>query len=81
MEDEIFIAGQLKGKDTDYLAVFDGHGGKDAAIFASKHLHTSLAERLDSGAPPEESLREAFLTTQSLMNDQVRVLFHLISLL
>ena len=25
---------------TSYYAVFDGHAGKDAAAFASSHLHT-----------------------------------------
>jgi len=70
MEDEIIIAGQLKGRETDYLAVFDGHGGRDAAMFASKHLHPILVEKLESGMPPQQSLSEAFLSVQMRMREE-----------
>ena len=39
MEDDICIYGNLRGKDDeDYIGIFDGHGGKEAAEYAAKHL-------------------------------------------
>lgn len=52
MEDDICIYGKLRGKDDeDYIGIFDGHGGKDAAEYAAKHLFKVLL-----------LLRERFLT-------------------
>ena len=40
MEDDITIAGTLNGRpDMDFVAVYDGHGGKEASEFAAKHLY------------------------------------------
>jgi serine/threonine protein phosphatase PrpC len=40
MEDEIRIMGKLRGRDDeDFVAIFDGHGGRDVADFAAKNLH------------------------------------------
>jgi serine/threonine protein phosphatase PrpC len=39
MEDEIVILGQLRNPHEDFVAVYDGHSGKTAAEYASKHLH------------------------------------------
>ncbi|PRP77308.1 protein phosphatase 2C-related protein [Planoprotostelium fungivorum] len=72
MEDEVIIAGQLSGKtDTDYFAVFDGHGGRDAAIFASQNLHPLLAQNLEnSHVSTEDSIKEAFQGVQRLMREK-----------
>jgi serine/threonine protein phosphatase PrpC len=32
----------------DFWAVFDGHGGREAANFASSHLHRYISEELDA---------------------------------
>src|SRR5690348_13770904 len=36
---------QLKDRSTSYFAVFDGHGGEDAAEWTSKHLHDFIAQQ------------------------------------
>ncbi|XP_041436238.1 protein phosphatase 1F isoform X2 [Xenopus laevis] len=49
-----------------YFAVFDGHGGVDAANYASTYLHVNVArhERLEQD--PAQALRESFQRTDSM---------------
>jgi len=71
MEDEITICGKLRGKDDeDYVGIFDGHGGKDAADFASKNLHTFLIEQLNKTGDPIISLKQAFILTHEKLTSQ-----------
>ncbi len=71
MEDEIVIVGHLRGKaDEDFVAVFDGHGGKEASGFASRKMHQVLEEKLNTLSTPEEALRAAFLETNALMKKE-----------
>ncbi|XP_049897406.1 protein phosphatase 1E [Epinephelus moara] len=46
-----------------YFAVFDGHGGVDAAIFAANHLHVNLVHQESFGQDPIEALCRAFKAT------------------
>ena len=39
----------------DVFGIFDGHGGKQAAAFASKHLVPVLLGELQQGSKPSES--------------------------
>jgi serine/threonine protein phosphatase PrpC len=49
MEDKLVIFGQFGARaDADYFAVFDGHGGADAAAFAGKSLHKYLQDALEA---------------------------------
>ena len=52
VSDSLYLrAGQVT---LDYFAVYDGHGGKQAATFASRHLLDTLLDglgTLDSPAP------------------------------
>eukprot|EP01118_Nematostelium_gracile_P009894 TRINITY_DN3355_c0_g1_i1.p1 TRINITY_DN3355_c0_g1~~TRINITY_DN3355_c0_g1_i1.p1 ORF type:complete len:412 (-),score=105.64 TRINITY_DN3355_c0_g1_i1:46-1197(-) len=67
MEDEIVIAGRLRGhQDEDLILLFDGHGGKSASEYAAKHLHSILVDKMKS-MEPEEALRESFITTNENM--------------
>ncbi|XP_039308798.1 uncharacterized protein LOC105201938 isoform X2 [Solenopsis invicta] len=49
----------------DYYAVFDGHGGQDAAAYCATHLHQYLVESVHYPTDPERALRDAFLTTDA----------------
>ena len=68
MEDEISIVhGPNDQIPTTYLGVFDGHGGKEAAIFARDNLFKNL--KLQPGffdKEPEkvkEAIRQGFIKT------------------
>ncbi|XP_006877701.1 PREDICTED: protein phosphatase 1F [Chrysochloris asiatica] len=52
--------------DRAYFAVFDGHGGVDAAKFAAAHVHTNAARQPGLPTDPEGSLREAFRLTDEM---------------
>lgn len=49
----------------DYYAVFDGHGGQDAAAYCATHLHQYLVESVHYPTDPELALRDAFLTADA----------------
>ncbi|KAK2947955.1 putative Protein phosphatase 2C [Blattamonas nauphoetae] len=69
MEDVIVIRRSFRERqDEDLLAVFDGHGGREASEFCGENLPPILAAHLDAGQPPNVALREAFLETNQQMS-------------
>ncbi|CAN9501171.1 unnamed protein product [Ophioblennius macclurei] len=46
-----------------FFAVFDGHGGVDAAIYAANHLHVNLVRQESFSQDPGDALRRAFKLT------------------
>ncbi|XP_075389684.1 protein phosphatase 1F [Tenrec ecaudatus] len=60
------LFGLTDSVDRAYFAVFDGHGGVDAAKFASVHVHTNAARQLGLATDPAGTLREAFRLTDEM---------------
>ena len=49
-----------------YFAVFDGHGGVDAARYASVHVHTNASHQPELRTNPAAALKEAFRLTDEM---------------
>ncbi len=60
---------------TSFFAVFDGHGGREAAKFAKKTLWKTLKEHKNFGSDDPESFNQAivksFLLTHKSMEDEI----------
>ena len=67
MEDELSICVNSKSDGTTFLGVFDGHGGKEAAIYARDHLYCNIQAQPEfAESDPEKircAIREGFLQT------------------
>ncbi|KAL6070975.1 Protein phosphatase 1F [Balamuthia mandrillaris] len=75
MEDRaVLLGGFVKGRQSeDYFAVFDGHGGADAAEFAALNLHRNLEAQLTKLKDPVKSLKAAFVEThKQIINENVQ---------
>lgn len=75
MEDVFSVAYQhtKEGQDLEYayFGIFDGHGGKHAAIFAKEHLMDNIVSNpyfwSDSDEDVLKAIKEGFLTTHQAM--------------
>jgi len=76
MEDETLVEAKvmLKTSTTGLLriqspiafaGVFDGHGGKKAAIFTKQRLFHYVVEELEKGSEPDVALKNGFLRTDT----------------
>lgn len=59
MEDLIAIELQTKGRGQAFVAVFDGHGGKEAAQFADKELWPAIRSMEGFNTTDSEAVRKA----------------------
>ncbi|TNN43194.1 Protein phosphatase 1F [Liparis tanakae] len=55
-----------------YFAVFDGHGGVDAASYAAAHLHVALSEQETLQSDPEAAFKTAFRLTDDMFRGKAK---------
>eukprot|EP00753_Platysulcus_tardus_P022588 PLAT9792.1.p1 GENE.PLAT9792.1~~PLAT9792.1.p1 ORF type:complete len:347 (-),score=120.03 PLAT9792.1:88-1128(-) len=64
MEDRFAAVGSYAGDaDSSFFAVYDGHGGAEAATYCSKRLHAVLEEQLALSKDAKSAFRAAYLQT------------------
>jgi len=81
MEDAHFVEdGFMKDPNKGFFAIYDGHGGKEAAVFCSKNLHLVLEEFLSKEdqstlySEPQkvlDILKKTYLETDNRLKDGV----------
>jgi len=75
MEDVFSVAYQQTEDEMDleyaFFGIFDGHGGKEAAIFAKEHLMDNITKQQNFWSDDDDlvlkAIREGFLMTQQAM--------------
>ena len=75
MEDVFSVAYQQTEDEKDlefaFFGIFDGHGGREAALFAKEHLMDAITKQKNFWSMDDslvlKSIREGFLTTQQAM--------------
>eukprot|EP00928_Gymnodinium_smaydae_P036528 TRINITY_DN2551_c0_g3_i1.p1 TRINITY_DN2551_c0_g3~~TRINITY_DN2551_c0_g3_i1.p1 ORF type:complete len:507 (+),score=79.77 TRINITY_DN2551_c0_g3_i1:81-1601(+) len=86
MEDRLvaldpFLAGEVVGEAWAFLAVYDGHGGSQAAEHCASELHKTLASELRTSLreqsnprfpPPDEAIADALSRTFQKVDDHLR---------
>jgi serine/threonine protein phosphatase PrpC len=73
MEDEVVVVGMgpAHNPDEDFFGVFDGHGGRDAAIYAAKNLYPKIGRNFTLNPnEPLKSITNAFEETNAWMMQQ-----------
>ena len=60
MEDELtFILEERNHRRSGFLAIFDGHGGKEAAAFAKQHLFNNIKMQPEFQSDNSEQVKKA----------------------
>ena len=76
MEDAHTVKVPFMGEEsTGFFAVYDGHGGSEAALLASKNLHELLASAIKKkDVDPTCTMRECFEAAYAGMDELVKLL-------
>uniref|UniRef100_A0A6B2E7N1 Putative 205 kDa microtubule-associated protein n=1 Tax=Phlebotomus kandelakii TaxID=1109342 RepID=A0A6B2E7N1_9DIPT len=59
----LFAVKATDSQRTGFYAIFDGHGGLDAAAYSVSHLHYHLSESVFYPDSPAEAIKDAFIRT------------------
>ena len=57
-------------ENTSFFAVFDGHGGKEVALYAGRHLPRILRETESYKTKLNVALKESFMKIDEVMQDK-----------
>ncbi|XP_053530296.1 protein phosphatase 1F isoform X2 [Ictalurus punctatus] len=66
------LFGLQDGVEREYYAVFDGHGGVDAATYSSTHLHVILSQQAVLKSDPSTAFKKSFIQTDDMFRIKAR---------
>ncbi|KAF4074263.1 hypothetical protein AMELA_G00237400 [Ameiurus melas] len=66
------LFGLQDGVEREYYAVFDGHGGVDAATYSSTHLHVILSQQEVLKSDTSTAFKKSFIQTDDMFRIKAR---------